>query len=696
LFDRQFATLRRVVGRETGVALDDLDELFGLEQPVDGSWPTADEARERAASVLREPFRAADAPQRELLALYVYIRCLALWEKTSDHDRIRAIGNGLSDVLGESGPTDAVLGALVDEFAWLDKAMNVENAMNCSCPVDMSKKAGAVVSGTDTVLHDLDAMRDGNGPAGLLRADAEVHRTYFLAVKEIADAVYGFLIEDKRKAAARVVERLKNGSAVEAIERDRYASELRPHRETLQRLIDLADEKWLRIDDAEIVYIYPFAFADSVDPIELMENALLRGETLKVRVQASGNEHELPVNLEPTELTDLWMPRPLDQPDQPGYGGMSLHLPDVRVTSTAGIDIDFDAEVRFSNLGNHYLRVSERFPQEMEAELATAGPRASMHFLNQALRRGSSAMGKESFVCRGCREWTTFAQLADDVLTSLGGQLTEASADDGTRPLTWEPDATYHVIVVVHRFSLVDRHAKAVELASAHDAAGAVGASLLFHSIRQLATSLDEWVRYEAPAPENLLEGLGYAGELAVRTANTTVVVAPASPAWATDAYLEQAEFVASMPALLRSWERQAIAQERTREPTMRDLEIAVRKKLAVLHSPSLCRTATQREFIDRLWRAARLPELERDLEQWMTFVSAVVAAAQEERQARLEIWVQALLGVISVGSLTALFDWLNNKFDVSRPIWSWLEFGILVAVSAIVLVVILRKLRSN
>src|SRR5215208_214915 len=120
LFDRQFATLRRVVGSATGLALDDLDKLFALEQPADCSWPTAAEARERAAPVLREPLRAADAPQRELLAMYVYIRCLALWEKTSDHDRIRAIGNGLSDVLGEPGPTDAVLAALVDEFAWLD------------------------------------------------------------------------------------------------------------------------------------------------------------------------------------------------------------------------------------------------------------------------------------------------------------------------------------------------------------------------------------------------------------------------------------------------------------------------------------------------------------------------------------------------------------------------------------------------
>ena len=82
-----------------------------------------------------------------------------------------------------------------------------------------------------------------------------------------------------------------------------------------------------------------------------------------------------------------------------------------------------------------------------------------------------------------------------------------------------------------------------------------MGASLLFHPVRHLATALEEWIRYPHPIVDNLLEQQGFADDLVARTDNTTVTYMPASAEWLVDEYQEMIEFVASIPPLLTLWQ---------------------------------------------------------------------------------------------------------------------------------------------
>ena len=96
--------------------------------------------------------------------------------------------------------------------------------------------------------------------------------------------------------------------------------------------------------------------------------------------------------------------------------------------------------------------------------------------------------------------------------------------------------------------------------------ADVVGASLLFHPVRHLATSLEEWIRYPSPDRDATCSTQGRRPTRATswatgaRTENTTVTFMPATPEWLIDEYAEMIEFVASIPPLLTLWENRAQA----------------------------------------------------------------------------------------------------------------------------------------
>jgi hypothetical protein len=680
--DREHRASRQAISEVEGLVIDDVDSLlFATGSP---SQKSADDILERAFAA------AADAPDGEvLLAMYLYGRCLEKWEQTEDYARIRIVLVALKNLAGTLRPDGSsangraqLFSVIVGQAQVMTNAMRVEDALSCSCPVAMGTRARDVVKRLDALLEQERALDDDlHDLREVLRNDAATSRRYYDTIAAVADAVCAFVTQE---APGPTDFDLALNALSIALQGDVYESELRAHYASLKALRDCAEKPRLRIDDAEVVYVYPFALK-GVDGEEAVERALDGRVTEALHKLGLGAPKARKL-----ELNDLWEPR---DALESGYSGVSIELPRIAVTTTALDEFEVDAEVRLSRLGNHHLRVRCRLQD------------AGVHEVNQALRRGTHAMGEETLKS-GTRTWTKFPHYAYDVIRAIAAKLGEKQVGN--------LNATSHVVLAARSISVQHRDGRTspAKLAEVEEA---VGATLLFHPVRHLATSLEEWIRYPRPSVKNLLGQQGYAGDLVARTDNTTVTFMPASPEWLVDEYEEMIEFVASIPPLLTQWEDQAwrlakeldkieqthkqdISMESLREKATRALvlEQDIRGQLAFLRSPALCRTLAQRQFLDQLWKAAGLPALESELERRLTRlterqgrIAALVRREEQKHAERFADRIQILLGLLAVASLTGVALWINDAFDVHRGAWAWGETAGLAGAGLFVVVVI-------
>ena len=713
--EREFRLLREAVARLGPIPFDRLDALL---DPEDGVPP------EDPATVLRDAFAMAESDPSgpALLATYMYGKCLDKWERSEAYGVIRATLEPLRDEAERRSKDDPVT-ALVAEHAWCQlDAMDVERGLNCSCPIFMQERAERIVDRTGRMLAATNG-RDLAEPAALLTEDARTQATYFGAVAETARSVLAFLYRERPGPGgfAPAIERLLEAERHDAVRGDVYESELRAHRATLVALEQAAPEPRLWIDAAEITYIYPFAFTgEGIDPREVVRRALAEGGSWRL-----GRTGIVPGAPLPRELTSVWY-----SPDSSEqlYRGALLPLPDVAVTPTAdrqfsgdelGGDYTFtcQAEICLSTLGNHFVRVRMR-AEDMD-----------LHDLNQTLRRASRSMGDETLTS-GDGTWGKFVEYANDLIHGVARAL---SSEGREVRVMGDPSTDFHVVIGAR--SLSAQHADGTRTRlSGREVAGVVGGSLLLHPVRSLATSLEEWVRYPTPEVENLREQSGYSDDLVVRTANTTVLYMPSSPEWSFDGYEEMAEFVAALPPLLAAWEAEILAIEQRvkselpelrrevraareegsakrearrldeileREASLRELETYVRQELAQLHSRRLVRDHVHREFLDRLWDAAGTGRLEEGLERQLEVIntlnerlSTLESSITERNRKRAARYLELVLAVIAVISLTDLFGWINGEYGFDGDLITWGESAALVGVGVIVALIVLGQRR--
>jgi hypothetical protein len=721
--ERNFGKLRELVQALEDVPLTPVERLLDVSR--------APESGDRAAELIGEALdRAAVGAEGPLLLVtYLYGLCLDAWERTDDYETIglvlEALGSAVKKRSSDGRLPDSELVSLVaDQARCMVDAMGVEDGMNCSCPVEMGRRARGVVTQTAAVLEREESLAGGHAELReIVREDADIQHRYFLAVQEVADAVLEFLESDGRDSTAleHAIAALGETEQDASIQEDVYGTELRAHRATLGALRDHAALPRIRIDDANVVYLYPFALPATGD--DVVAQTLAEASDWRF-----GHAELRPTNVQKLGLTDMWA-RP---GSAPSYTGVSIELPPVTVITTAEHDpdrpefpIDCDCEIRLSRLGNHHLRVRSRLEQ------------ATLHDVNQALRRGSSSMGTERLLHGEERTWGRFVEYADDVIRTLTKRFPGGAEEDVT--------ASYHVLVAARAITIEYPDGTSAA-ATVDDLPTAVGATLLFHPVRQLTISLEEWIRYPPVAVDelNLLKKAGYADELALRTANSSILFTPASPDWAVREYEEMLEFVASIPPLLRAREQEAAKLGREIElglaprdassgrPTetihrLHDTELELRKlsgriqeELAFFHSPVLCRTRAQREFLDDLWEAAGLPALEADLERRLDVISTQLerlsalvsdiaeenrrkererhdahARAERARQERVENYLRVLTGLIAAASLAGLFGFVNEEFAFDSAIAPAIEIGIIVVIAAAVLLFLVLRNRK-
>jgi hypothetical protein len=524
------------------------------------------------AAVERALTAAAPVPGgAPLLLLYLKLMCDQAWEEAWDVDLLltamRFAARRWSDIVAARPPADPELTSLaLGMLAVLESQMATFNAGACGTLAAWARYAAETGDLARGVTEA--AARCGRSPvADLVAAEARGDAVYYAALAAAAQAVHDHFDNGEGDLAGAVLAlRAAEESYPDGIER----SELRAHRYNLEVLAAAAGQRWLRLNHAKVVYLYPFGLyedpgagrpgpgagvleRDGATFAEQMVNIARRtGERWTVAGWSIGNHPNAEVARD-FLLDDMWKG---DDPLGRQYRGMAISLPDIELP-----DIDRDGEeavtlrveLRLSELGNHYLRVecelSEATPPQVYAAMSRAAPEfGDLVQLGTPLR----AAGFH----RTDRTWRRLSDFATDVISDVSAQLTEHS---GLAVRRSGRPGLYHVMVRVDRVSLVSpAGAEPVPVAIALDALTAIGAQPLCHPVRNGFSSLAEWLRYPVEVGElPIVDAPGFVGDLWLRTCNTTLVVMPGTPEYGVGGMLEAAEFVATVEGMFAGWQDQ-------------------------------------------------------------------------------------------------------------------------------------------
>jgi hypothetical protein len=299
---------------------------------------------------------------------------------------------------------------------------------------------------------------------------AHAQRTYFGALQDMAHAVQTFL--DNRDqcvptlaAAART---LVAAELTPVLRGDVYESELRSHRFTLEAMVAQAGTPSVHVDEGRVFYCYPFA-VHHLDSAEVAKRllAIPRGARLgRCRV----------IDADELDVTDAW-----DNSDPEGrsYGGVKLTLDDLSILTTAGVTLPpHHVEVRATTIGTCYVRICAQLQD------------ASVHALNQTMRRGSVHMGQE-LISQGEQRWSRLSDFASEVIGAI--ETTLARGGTSVRAVA-NPERRQHTIVSIRKISLVGSDGSH-RAAHYEDVQHALGGRLFEQRINHASATLEEYVR---------------------------------------------------------------------------------------------------------------------------------------------------------------------------------------------------------
>jgi hypothetical protein len=667
---RQSETLRAWLASHGQVAVDHLDHALRH----------VDEGVSNRGLLNKTFFEARKSPELSvLLATYCYAAALETWELALPSDQVQELVEAIQAAVlaaipeGES-PSGRLVRSVVRLAESLVDAMEVENALNCSCPFGMKTAAHKVVKRARVVQRDLaDPVPGQDACREFILTRAKIDHVYYEAVVATAEGVEAYIeggpqATDTLRARIADVERAENN---EILQGDVYQSELRVHRLALAALLDA----WPRIyvDRAEIIYCYPFAVRSEKPGVQIKAQDLIAAAQPPRRPTQPPWQPWRRTGHTPTiqelSLTDMWAG---NAPEEDRFAGIAVLLPTATVATTASTTLDgFAVELRLSHLGNHYLRVQSHMNDK------------SLHELNQAMRRGTPSMGREVVTC-GTGRWDRMSDMARDLIESFVEYLgNNGSGLDALKTVI--PQCSEEIIVSARQLS-VEGPDGCREEASIDVVTASPGASLLLQPVHGAAVALEQWVRH--PVPEtvdaNLLGDYGFIGDFSFRTANTSFGYFPGRPEFLVLEYEEAAEFVASLPAPLQGWlediraisslESGKVRHADERKLQSRTILTQARMKLAHFRSSDLCLTAVQRELLDRSFASAGIPKLEQDLEAQFEVANAYLAelsAEQARENDQRQSFIANVLGFTAVffglASLATILQLANSGFRASR-----------------------------
>lgn len=731
---RDFSALRLIAGQIPGLDLEPFDQLL---------HPDEQHAGGVAVDHLPPSFQTAAAVKggATVFAVYLYALALERWELSIGHTAIRelltAAREAAQPTLQDANLTDpdrTLLPLVLDLASSLSDCMAVENALNCSCPTDMARHARTAVRAADRVRAGLAAGGLERLPCGrYLQRAAEVQQAYFQTVVNLASAVEQFIGDRlaSRAELAAVIRTMEQTESADELRGDVYESELRAHRLTLQTMLELVEAGSIQVDEARVVYCYPFTLPD-LDPDAVL--AAVAAWPAEVELGATQV-----IDIQSTALSDHWEGR---DPAGRRYGGLTLRLADIGVTTTEPAALPAHrAEIRLSRLGNHYLRVS--------APLIGVSP----HTLNQALRRGRPQMGAEKLgppaPGGGAAEvrWTRLVDYATEVVDALGRRLGYLAPVPEHRQLAGTPsdvrlaarldmDNRQHTVLSIRALAVQDAAGRSTPVHDYQQAVGAIGWTQLLHPVGLASSTLEEYLRYRSSAMSVPID-VGFRGETIIQTPELTTLIMPTSPNFMILSVEQIAEFAGTVPALLDEWTN-VVYQQRAElarrispiEPTgpraaskrisaeaaqelsrlerrqlhLQDVVTRARSLLAFLVSPGLVRTTRNRQLLDGLLAGGGFDRLRADLDAQIAEVddlyqrvATLLRQLEERRQQQYRVVVELALVLLAVLSLADFLTLFNGAFSVRHGVLQVESLAVL-ALAAVVGVVSWRagRRRSN
>ena len=316
--------------------------------------------------------------------------------------------------------------------ALLLDAMSVESAVYSASTVAAQKRAHAIRKLCEEVLEDA-LIKDGpdDGIRSLLREVLDAHSEYYGSIEQSAEAMQSAGRAEPYATSLLDAADKKLTKAQDSLGDDIYASELPAYRAALKAWKDrLRTPTPVQLDSVNITYIYPFTLSgiEGEEAQEIIANECGPHPHPKEDGKKSGRKPNPTFGglspFEPDEqpLTDMWT-----------WGGrkkqfnatMTLPMPmlTAELADDDAIKSDYTVELRFNFPGNHYLRV------DLELENPT------LNDINQALRRATTYTGEHD-ITSGDKKWTTITEYASNVINDVAEWMAE-------KPKSGKPDGSW-------------------------------------------------------------------------------------------------------------------------------------------------------------------------------------------------------------------------------------------------------------
>ncbi|MEU9399008.1 hypothetical protein [Streptomyces sp. NPDC048242] len=535
-----------------------------------------------------------------------------------------------------------------------------------------------------------------------------------LAVARAVRGLRRFL--DAGEPLDEVAAEIELAESSDAIASSGYQSELRAHRLALLSLEERRNDPWLRIDRGRITYVYPFAVRRTA-PREVVERVGAHGSGWRL-----GGAAVLSVN-NSLNLDDVWNG---SDAFNRRYGGALVELPDVAVRGSDGQPLgNLHAEIRFSRLGNHYVRFTADIADVTPAELHSMMLRAAPEFGHVRV----SFSGYEG------RAWERLAALATDLTEDVCARLAE-SAETPELPRPEPSPGMFHVIVAVNAASTTQGPARSAprhETRTARELLAAMGAQVLTSPVTPMVGSLAEWGRYVRES-DLIADITGSTGEKLLRTSNTTAIAAPGMAAFTQTTKVTVAEFTASLDGLFAGWslelvdhyrrveefrvrvdavEREqsgsaaalrALARELDLERTrLNDFSTSVRSTITLIRSPSLVSSPVVADIIRLVLDGSNFRERVTELQALIEDVAQdqlgssieKLARRREEREAheeerretRQRAKLEVILAVIAAAGMSGVVQVLQAGFfeSVKAAAWALASVATILVLAVIV-----------